>query len=314
MCYSALVWTDFRKYQRAYGADLDIQRFVELYAARARDARIRIPKGVDLAFLSDSSPQAFAIREHIDAWNTVLVSRSEQELFKQAKRLADAQRQLAVTETKAALNERRVAGNKISQLKRWIADGKRREPDPARDDRIFPDWYAPVLLEEEGKRLVRPMRYHLRPAGMDASLDRTKSGKISGTYNARRDNLSRFWRHQFGHTQALLVASVFYENVDDGNGGSMELQFSPRTAEDMLIACLWSHWTDPAGGLPDLDSFAAITDEPEPEVAAVGHDRTVINIKPEHVDSWLSPNGDTAGMQAIFDDKRHPYYEHRKAA
>ena len=94
----------------------------------------------------------------------------------------------------------------------------------------------------------------------------------------------------------------------------MELQFAPRTGDDMLIACLWSHWTDPAGKLPDLDSFAAITDAPEPEVAAAGHDRTIINLRPEHVDAWLAPGGDTAAMQAIFDDKRHPYYEHRKAA
>ena len=38
-----------------------------------------------------------------------------------------------------------------------------------------------------------------------------------------------------------------------------------------------------------LLSFAAITDEPEHEVAAAGHDRTIINIKPEHVDAWLNP-------------------------
>src|SRR5690606_40570510 len=56
------------------------------------------------------------------------------------------------------------------------------------------------------------------------------------------------------------------------------------TGEPMLIACLWSHWSDPQGGEPELYSFAAITDDPEPEVAAAGHDRTVINIRPEHVE------------------------------
>ena len=314
MCYSAQVWANFRKYQRVFGADIDIKAFARLYAARANDPRIRIPKGVDLAFLKEDGAEAKPIREFINDWNAALVTRSEQDLFKQAKRLADAERKLAVKETKTALNELRIAGNKIKQLKRWITVGKRTQHEPAHDDRIFPDWYAPVLVEEGGARIVRPMRYHLRPAGMDPSIDRTKSGQVSGTYNARRDNLTRFWRHQFGHTQALMVASVFYENVDDGAGGSMELQFAPRTGDDMLIACLWSHWTDPAGKLPDLDSFAAITDAPEPEVAAAGHDRTIINLRPEHVDAWLAPGGDTAAMQAIFDDKRHPYYEHRKAA
>ena len=92
------------------------------------------------------------------------------------------------------------------------------------------------------------------------------------------------------------------------------LEFTPKTGDDMLIACLWSHWTDPKGVEPDLYSFAAITDDPEPEVAAAGHDRTIINIKPEHVDAWLNPQGDLAAMQAIFDDKRHPFYEYRMAA
>lgn len=314
MCYSALVWADFRKYQRTFGARIDIKAFIQLYADRAQDPRLRIPKGIDLAFADDASAGAGEIRAHIQAWNAALVTRSELDLFKQAKRLADAERKLALKETKTALNDQRIAGNRIRQLKRWIADAKRTLHEPVRDDRIYPDWYAPVLVEEGSSRIVRPMRYHLRPAGKDPSIDRTKAGQVSGTYNARRDNLTRFWRHQFGHTHGLMVASVFYENVDDGQGGGMELQFTPRTGDEMLIACLWSHWTDPAGGRPDLNSFAAITDEPEPEVAAAGHDRTIINLKPEHVDAWLNPTGNTAAMQAIFDDKRHPYYEHRKAA
>ncbi|MDX5515832.1 hypothetical protein [Stenotrophomonas sp. RG-453] len=53
----------------------------------------------------------------------------------------------------------------------------------------------------------------------------------------------------------------------------------------------------------------------EPEVPAAGHDRTIINIKPEHVDAWLNPNpADLDALYAIFDDKRHPFYEHRLAA
>jgi len=52
----------------------------------------------------------------------------EQELFKQVKRLADAERKLAVKETKTALNEQRIAGNKIKQMKRWIEDAKKLPP------------------------------------------------------------------------------------------------------------------------------------------------------------------------------------------
>jgi len=52
-----------------------------------------------------------------------------------------------------------------------------------------------------------------------------------------------------------------------------------------------------------------------PEVAAAGYDRTTINIRPEQVDAWLNPNpADLGALYAIFDDKRHPFYEHQLAA
>jgi putative SOS response-associated peptidase YedK len=81
----------------------------------------------------------------------------------------------------------------------------------------------------------------------------------------------------------------------------------------MLVACLWSRWTAP--GEPELLSFAAITDEPPPEVAAAGHDRCIIPIRPEHVDAWLRP--DPSNLRALYDileGRERPYYEHRLAA
>lgn len=318
MCYSAECWVLYDRYVKQFGADIDIKAFWELYLDRDKKYRIRhklsngprIPKGMDLNFLPPRTELERSIQELIGEWNGRKLAESERELAAQQARLAAAESKLAVKETKAALNEQRIAGNKIKQMQRWIEDAKRTRHEPAQDDRIFPDWYAPVLIVENGKRIVRPMRYHCRPAGMDPSIDRTKNGQVSGTYNARRDNLQRFWRNQFGHTHGLMLAETFYENVDDGKGGSKEIQFRPRTGETMYIACLYSHWVDPEGKQPGLWSFAAITDAPEPEVAAQGHDRTVINIKPEHVDAWLNPDPDNPdALFAIFDDRRHPYYE-----
>jgi putative SOS response-associated peptidase YedK len=175
---------------------------------------------------------------------------------------------------------------------------------------MFPGYYCPVLVSEGGRVVVKPMRYQCRPAGKPAFYDT----KYPGTYNARRDNLESFWKGQFGRTHGLIVATKFYEHVEV-EGENKILEFVPRTGEPMLIACLWSHWTDPKGKEPDLLSFAAITDDPEPEVAAAGHDRTIINIKPEHVQAWLNPDpGNLEALYDIFDDKRHPFYEHKIAA
>lgn len=315
MCYSAEVWADYHAFVRDFDAEIDIKSFVKLYVQRQQGFKWKIPKGMDLAFLHPKTPEEKQIHDLIQAYNDEVIQSSEQELFKQTKRVADAERKLAVKETKAALNDVRVGSNKVKQMKRWITDAKRTTLEPERDNRIWPDWVAPVMISEQGKRRVVAMRYHCRPNGMDPSIDRTKDGKVSGTYNARRDNLKRFWRHQYGHTHGLMLAEQFYEMVEREGGKSEEIKFNPRTGETMYIACLWSHWTDPTGVEPDLYSFAAITDEPEPEVAAAGHDRTIINIRPENVDVWLNPDPkNLAAMDAILDDKRHPYYEWRKAA
>lgn len=317
MCYSAQVIESYRSFLRAHGAIMDIKQFVALYAMRAArgGTAVKIAKGLDRPFLDATTGPELDIRRMIEQFNAAEIAKAEAEIFKQRRRVADAERALQVKVTKKAQEDVRIGTSKVEQLLTRLGDLKRTAPLP-RDSRIFPGGFAPVMVSEGGQRLVLPMRYQCRPAGAPAAYDR----QYPGTYNARRDNLEgTFWRRTFGHQHAILVAERFYENVErigeDGKPCNAVLEFVPRTGEPMLIACLWSRWTDPSGVEPDLLSFAAITDEPEPEVAAAGHDRTIINIKPEHVDAWLNPDpANLSALYAIFDDRRHPFYEHRIAA
>lgn len=305
MCYSAMVLQDLSKLARQYDAQIDWELYEEIAAARATGAKIKLPKAMDDALVARGGRVGALVEE----WRVSEIAKVEQEIFAQRKRVADAERSLKVKETKKARDDVRIGSDKVSKGLTRLDDLKRTEPK-ARDLRIFPGVYSTVIVEEAGQRLLRPMRYQCRPAGKPSFND----AKFPGTYNARRDSLGGYWKDLFGHSHGLMVATRFYENVEGPAGKNLVLEFVPRDGETMLIACLWSHWTDPKGREPPLDSFAAITDEPEPEVAAAGHDRTIINIKPEHVDVWLNPNGDLKAMQVIFDDKRHPYYEHREAA
>jgi putative SOS response-associated peptidase YedK len=259
-----------------------------------------------------------AIRALIEAHDRKRATELQQELFKQRKRLADAERKLQEKTTKTAQESRRIAGEKVDWVLGKLADIQRTTLTEE-DSRIFPGWYAPVMIFERDRYVVRPMRYQCRPAGKPAQYDR----QYPGTYNARRDNLTGFWRNQFGSTHALVVAAAFYENVSRHRMEGRELAegekeenvilaFEPRPRRDMLIACLWSHWQAP--GEPDLYSFAAITDEPPAEVAAAGHDRCIIPIREENVEAWLRPSSDTGKLQGILDARERPYYEHRLAA
>jgi putative SOS response-associated peptidase YedK len=81
----------------------------------------------------------------------------------------------------------------------------------------------------------------------------------------------------------------------------------------MHVACLWSGWS--ATGQPDALSFAAITDEPPPEIAAAGHNGCIVPVKPQNIEAWLNPSASNLeAMYAILDDKDRPYYEHRLVA
>ena len=311
MCYSAQIHSDYKKMVRLHGPIMDLDAFARLWIRENGHERERIPKGVidTVGPLLPADVHAVFDRRFAEdqaGW--------EAERFKQAKRKADNERKLAVKETKAAAEHVRIATKKIDQLMGWISDLHRTELLP-RDWQFFPQWWVPVIVRDGADYVIRPMRYQLRQPGTPPSSDYTRKGEMSGTYNARRDKLEGYWRRQFGHTHALMVLDTFWENVDRPGGGSQRIQFRPRNGEPMLVACLWAHWTDPEGVAPAMDCFAAITDEPEPEVAAAGHDRTIINIKPEHVEAWLNPDpSNLAALYAIFDDKQHPYYEHRKAA
>jgi putative SOS response-associated peptidase YedK len=97
------------------------------------------------------------------------------------------------------------------------------------------------------------------------------------------------------------------------NDENVVLEFRPNNGQLMHVACLWSRWTAP--GEPDLLSFAAITDEPPPEVEAAGHDRCIVPIKVENIATWLDPSrSNLEAVYAILDDRDRPYYEHRLAA
>lgn len=319
MCYSALVWADYRKYVKEFGADIDIREFARLAEQRVRD-RNTWPKAMVDAFAQASTPAELEVKALLDQYATQEAAKLQEGLFAQRKRLADAERVLASAKpTKKASEDQRIATNKIEQALVRLADLQRVE-SKERDSRIFPGHYCPVMVWEDGKRIVKPMRYQCRPAGKPAFYD----SKYPGTYNARRDNLEGFWKGQFGHTHGLMVVTSFLENVyrhraegrelaEGEQPENLVLRFDPAGGHLMLVACLWSRWTGADG--EELLSFAAITDEPPPEVSSAGHDRCIVPIKTEHVDAWLNPAGaDLSSLYAILDDRERPYYEHRLAA
>ena len=308
MCYSAQIQAAYMKYLRETGAEMDIDQFVEIFGARMSDSSIRIPRAVERWFDEPKTDSERRIKVMIEEYRAAEIAKLEREVFIQRKRLADAERTLASKTTKAAAESKRIAGNKIEQAMTRLDRWKSSKPHVA-EARIFPMHYAPIVMQDGARRVMRLGRYHCRKPGEPELIDR----KFPGLYNARRDSLGKYWQGLFGVSHAVMMVESFFENVER-DGKNQVLHFVPRPANTMLIACLCATWQDPKGGKPLL-SFAAITDEPPAEVAAAGHDRMIINLKPEHLDAWLSPEGRSLDeLQAILSDRQAPYYEHEVMA
>jgi putative SOS response-associated peptidase YedK len=319
MCYSAQVVQMARKLKRQLGIRLDFEEAERLFFRRLEDPNLVISRGFEANFSEPSNDQERRIFRAIEEYRSRTATKIEKDLFSQKTRLVKAERSLKEKETKKAREEVRIASGKIASLTAKLTDLRGSEAKPE-DDRIFPMVYAGVIIKQDDENVLTPMRYFCRPAGKPSSYDR----QFPGLYNARRDNLERFWSEQFGSHHALMVVESFYENVrlhvkehrtlEPGETErNVVLQFTPQPPQPMLIACLYSHWTDPKE--PDLRGFAAITDEPPADVAAAGHDRCIINLRPEHVEAWLTPEQHTPEeLQAILSDRAVATYEHAQAA
>jgi putative SOS response-associated peptidase YedK len=319
MCYSAQVIQVVRKLHRELGIRLDYEEAFTLFMRRMDDPSITISRGFEANFDSPVNDQERRIKAAIDEHRSRTATKVEKDLFSQKTRLVNAERSLREKETKKAREDVRIATNKIEALTTKLSDLRRSETMPD-DNRIFPMVYAGVIIREGGQNVLTPMRYFCRPAGKPSFYDK----KFPGLYNARRDNLEKFWGDQFGHHHAIMVVESFFENVQlhamehrelkaGEEAQNVVLQFTPQPAEPLLVACLWSHWTDPKE--PDIRGFAAITDEPPAAVAAAGHDRCIINLKPGYVEAWLTPEGRSPeALQAILSDRAIPIIQYAKAA
>src|SRR6202040_3031327 len=315
MCYSAQVIQVVRKLHREMGIRLDYEEVFRIFMRRPDDPSIAISRGFEANFDNPADDRERQIKAAIDEHRSRTATKVEKDLFSQKTRLVNAERSLKERETKKAREEVRIATTKIETLTTKLSDLRRSETSPD-DNRIFPMVYAGVIIKKDGENVLTPMRYFCRPAGKPAFYDK----RFPGLYNARRDNLEKFWGDQFGRHHAIMVVESFYENVKlhaserrelhaDESEQNVVLQFTPNPPQTMLIACLWSHWTDPRE--PAVRGFAAITDEPPADVAAAGHDRCIVNLKPDHAEAGLTPEGRSTGeLQAILSDRAVPVFQH----
>lgn len=321
MCFSARVKQRLKELSRRYEASIDLAAFERVFKDRNKGSKAKIPKALEDSFLSNPmSPLEESIAKEIIEWREKYIRETEKTLFEQIKRLHTATKSFTTKATKKSENEVRISTNKIENLKSKLS--KYQSSVSSNDDsQIYPNIYAPLIVMENGKRMIKPFRYLLRPKGQKESFDR----KFSGCYNARRDNLNEvfWWKTVFGKNHGILIIDRFSENVKKHNfehrdlkkGESEEnmiITFEPEDHQEMIVPCIYDQNDE---GDFTLHSFALITDEPNSEVAAAGHDRTPIVMKEKYIDLWLSAKCEhLKDYDQIFTDKQPTHFQHQIAA
>ena len=178
---------------------------------------------------------------------------------------------------------------------------------PDEDGRIYPGTFTQVLVMNEGKRLLRPMRYRLRPQG---SLSEIPSKY--NVFNARLDSLENrsTWKPLFKRQHGLLPFVRFFEWVEHDSQKRL-ISFRPDRYEIMWAPCLWDYWIHEKEDC-GFYSFAIITDDPPIEVARQGHDRCPIFLREDLINDWLSPEGKTSSeFYRMLKNKQGVEYLHQ---
>ena len=325
MSHFAQIRADHREFEREFGTAITVEQYVKFFRERIeRGTWRKIPKGLKDAFAAPRNENERRLRELIAEGDADEARTLEMELFKFRTRLEHADRTLQKNTTERtreqALNDRGEMPAKMAAVERRLADLRRTEADP-RDSRVHPGQYVPVMIVQDGRRTVVPMRYHCRLPGWTAFVER----QHQDNYNARREDLGKMWSRLFGRRHGVMVANAFFESLpqskpDRGDVASgtenqnVLFEFRPDPPHDILVPCLWNFSPRSTPEERDIFSFATITDASPPEISAAGIERWIIPIKPENLDAWLNPDaGDTNALHAILDDRAPMHYSQRAA-
>ncbi len=238
----------------------------------------------------------------------------------------------------------------------WIYQTSKDDPKKFKlatpQGRIFPNYWAPIIHQQDDQKNISPMRYStFIPEFINAPKNYT-------SFNARRDNLtSRFWSDSFMVHHGILILEGFYEWVavkdllkagvvtieqvkaefdrqteerkkrilsqgktykptkteqKDPRFRDIVIRFTPENHQVIKVPVIFNVKQDDSG--QEMRGFALITDQPPPEVLRAGHDRVPINLNDEGCSQWLMMGSrQPLHWQNILDLRDTEVFSHRLA-
>ena len=143
---------------------------------------------------------------------------------------------------------------------------------------IAPTQISPILIDN-GKRIVKPMRWGLIPSW--AKDDKFGAKMI----NARIETLTEkpSYRNLLPKKRCVVITDGYYEWKRDGD---RKIPFYIKNPDNKLLAMagLYDVWKNPDGQL--IPTYTIITKDAQQEIAAI-HNRMPVILPQEHLDIWI---------------------------
>jgi len=163
-----------------------------------------------------------------------------------------------------------------------IGDLIARRPELGSRYNIRPTQDVVVIVNEDGRPVVRPMRWGLIPSW-------SKADKLPrNTFNARDDRLpsSGMWRGPFKRSRGVVPATGFFE-WKKADGTKQPVYITPKDDQGFTFAAVYDSWINEHG--ETVESCAIVTTGPNDFMASI-HDRMPAILDEETVALWLDPS------------------------
>lgn len=159
---------------------------------------------------------------------------------------------------------------------------------------IAPGQFAPVVVLEDGVRLLKLMRWGLVPFW-------AKDEKIAyKTINARSETLAEraSFKHALKSRRCLVLADGFYEWQKTGTAKTPHYIYLKGHGA-FSFAGLWEKWDKTESGEPLL-TFSIVTTRPNSLLSQL-HNRMPVILKPEDEETWLAGGDGPKGLQRLYE-------------
>ncbi|MCC2678783.1 MAG: hypothetical protein K0R29_1359 [Pseudobdellovibrio sp.] len=178
------------------------------------------------------------------------------------------------------------------------------------NERLHPGGLAPVVVLQNSKQKVTPMRFSMIPSW-------SKEPKVKfATHNARIESITEkpAWRLPFQSQHCHVPVTAFYESVYTGPFAGNVIKFTHINDELLWSAGIFDFWkpqeptADPEQKDQGFFSFAILTREPSKFILDHGHDRTPIFVQGPQKSKWLNSVNKNPGdiVRDLLSEAYHP--------